>query len=74
MSEYLLPDKVYDVLKWVGLSLFPALAVFAPTVGTAVGWGETEIAVTVLNAIGVLIGALIGASALKKKVGDNGED
>ena len=34
---WLIPDKVYDVLKWVGLVVLPALAVFVQTVGTAVG-------------------------------------
>lgn len=62
---YLLPDTVYAVLKWVGLIALPALAVFAQTVGQAAGWPGTDLTVTVLNALGLLVGAFIGASTAK---------
>lgn len=66
---WLIPDKVYDVLKWVGLVVLPALAVFVQTVGTAVGWDGTGITVTVLTALGTLVGVVIGASELKARYG-----
>lgn len=66
--DYLIPDRVYDVLKWVGLIAFPAIATFVQTVGTAAGWDMTDLCVTVLNACGTLVGALIAASAVKGKV------
>lgn len=65
---WLIPDKAYDVLKWVGLVVLPALAVFVQTVGTAVGWTGTGITVTVLTALGTLVGALIGVSAIKQRL------
>lgn len=40
-NKYLLPDKVYDVLKWVGLVVCPALATLTLTVGNTVGWADT---------------------------------
>lgn len=61
--QYLLGDKAYTILKWVGLVAVPAVAVFVGTVGDAWGLPYTEQIVTTLNAAGVLIGALVAVSA-----------
>ena len=71
---WLLPDRAYDVLKWVGLIVCPALATFMLTLGQV--WGipcASEIAATTVAA-GALIGALIGVSAVKGGGGANGSD
>lgn len=60
--KYWLPDTVYNVAKWVGLILLPALAVLIHTVGPAWGMPYVEQIVLTINALGVFIGALIGAS------------
>ena len=60
----MIPDKVYDVLKWVGLIFFPAMATLVGTVGPAWGLAHCDEIVLTLNAIGTCIGALIGASSL----------
>lgn len=65
--QYLLPDKAYDILKWVGLVALPAVATFVGTVGTAVEWPMTTIAVTVITAAGTLVGALIGVTTAAAK-------
>lgn len=65
--QYLLPDKVYNVLKWVGLVALPAVATFVGTVGTAAEWPMTTIAVTVITAAGTLVGALIGVTTATAK-------
>lgn len=64
-NKYLLPDKAYGTLKWVALVVLPALAVFAHVMGPAWGLPYVDQIVTTLNALGTLIGAVIGASALK---------
>lgn len=69
MPDYLLPDKAYDVLKWIGLIVCPALAAFVGAVGPAWGMPHVDAVVLTINAVGVLIGAVIGASQLKA-VGD----
>lgn len=71
MNNYLIPDGVYQVLKWTGLIALPAVATFVATVGEAWGWDATlcDAVVATLNAAGVLMGALIAASAVK---GSNG--
>lgn len=59
-----LNDKVYDVCKWLGLLVFPAIAVFISTVLPV--WGVDAGLVKALtvtsNAIGVLIATVIGIS------------
>lgn len=67
--QYLLPDKTYNILKWVGLVALPAIATFVGTVGTAVEWAPTAIAVTVITAAGTLVGALLGVSHATAKEG-----
>ena len=62
--SWLLPDRAYDVLKWVGLVVCPALATFMLTLGQV--WGipcASEVAATTV-AVGTLVGAVIGASEL----------
>jgi len=66
--KYLLGDKLYTVLKWIGLIACPAVAVFVSTVGAAWGWANIEPVVITINAFGVLIGALIGISQASAKV------
>lgn len=62
--QYFMPDGVYNVLKWVGLIALPALAVFYSIIAPAWGLPYADQVVLTLNALGVLIGTLIGASQL----------
>lgn len=72
--QYILPDKAYNILKWVGLVALPAIATFFGTVGAAVEWGPTTVAVTVITACGTLIGALLGVSCATAKPADPSAD
>jgi hypothetical protein len=65
--NYFLPENVYHVLKWLGLVACPALAVFYGTVAPAWGWPYPDAVVLTINAAGVLIGVLIGASQVTAK-------
>lgn len=65
--QYLLHDKAYNILKWVGLVALPAVGTFVGTVGTAVNWEPTGIAVTVITAAGTLVGALLGVTTATAK-------
>lgn len=64
---YFLPDKAYNALKWIAIIACPALATFYGVVAPLWGWPAPESVVTTINAIGVLIGALIGYSAITAK-------
>ena len=66
VPDWLIPSRVYDILKWLGLIVLPALALFVNTVGPAWGWPHVDAIVTTLNALGILAGALIGVSANKQ--------
>lgn len=58
----IIPDKVYNVLKWTCLIALPAIAVFYFAISKI--WGlpyGAEITATI-NAVAVLIGSLIGIS------------
>lgn len=71
--EYLLPDRAYQVLKWVGLVVIPATATLVGAVGTAWGWPHITAIVTTVTAIGTFIGALVGVSAATGKPVENTE-
>lgn len=67
----ILPDKAYDVLKWICLICLPALATFYGVISKI--WGlplGTEICSTI-TAVATLIGALIGISHLNIQYGKN---
>ena len=70
--KYFLPDKLYNVLKWLGLIACPAIAVFVGVLGNAWGW-QVEPWILTINGLGVLIGALIGASAITAKAGEDAD-
>lgn len=68
-----MPDKIYDILKWVCLIALPALAVLYFTLAKI--WGlpyGAEITATI-NAVALFIGSLIGVSqiAINKEAKDN---
>lgn len=63
-----LPDKVYDVLKWVGLVAFPAIGTFYANVGPLWGWPNVEAVKNTCLELGLLVGALIGLSAISIKL------
>ena len=58
------PDRLYTFLKWLCLIALPAISVFMLTVLPVLGVQENTvtIVVTIISAVGTLIGALIGVS------------
>ena len=69
-SDYLLPGRVYDILKWLALIALPAVAWLVGAVGPQ--WGQPHCGelVTTINAIGLFVGALIGVSQLTSVTAD----
>ena len=59
-----LPNKVYDILKWVSIICIPALVVFLSVVlgVLEVNPKTVNVITTIISALGTLIGALIGVS------------
>lgn len=73
--EYIISDRAYKVLKWAGVIVLPALATFVGTVAPA--WGMdaalSDAIVTTLNAVGILMGAVLVVSAATARPTEGGE-
>lgn len=57
-----LKDTVYDVLKWIALICLPALGVAYSALAGVWGWPYADEIVRTVNAVCVLLGALLGIS------------
>lgn len=75
MPDWLIPDKAYDVLKWGGLIVFPAIATCFGTIAPAWGMdsGLCGSVVLTINAIGTCVGVIIGASEIKARTSNGGD-
>lgn len=60
----LLPDKAYEILKWICVIAIPALVILIKTVFPVQNIPYAEPIATTLTAIGLFIGALIGVSTI----------
>ena len=68
----IIPDKIYNILKWVAIIALPALSFFYFTISQI--WGlpyGTEVSATI-DALALLIGTLIGVSNYNYKKGAEG--
>ena len=60
-----IPNKVYDVLKWVLLIVVPASIGLLTTLATAWNWNiPLEAIIQTITAIATFVGALIGVSSI----------
>lgn len=62
-----LPNKVYDVLKWITLVLLPALTTFVGVILNAFDFQGTEIILTIMAGFTTFMGAILGISNLNYK-------
>lgn len=58
-----LPDKVYDIMKWVVMIVIPSLTTFYCTLDSIFGWGLGDTVAKVSAAVCTLLGALLGISS-----------
>lgn len=70
--KYIIPEKPYKVLKWVGLIVLPAVATLVSTVGPVWGMdGELcQAVVTTITAVSTFGGVVLGVSAATAKSGE----
>lgn len=59
-----LKDKQYQIIKWVVLTVLPALSVLVGALGKAYGFEYTDLTVLTINAVAVFLGAVTGVSQL----------
>lgn len=59
----MLPQKIYETLRWVIAIILPALGVLVVSIDSiwTLGWPAQEISLT-LDAIGLFLGAVFGIS------------
>ena len=62
-----LNDKIYDVLKWIALICLPALGVAYSALAGVWGWPYADEIARTVNAICVLLGALLGISTAEDR-------
>lgn len=66
-------ETTYDILKWIGRIVLPALAVLYATIGNIWGLPYTEEIPTTITAIDVFLNALLGISS-ENYYKDNSEE
>ena len=66
-------NKVYDILKWIALVVFPAIATLFSAVSMIWGIPYGEQITSTIIAIDTALGAILGVSSIKyvKKAGDS---
>ena len=57
-----LPDKVYDIMKWLVMCVIPALTTFYCVCDKVFNWGYAEIVATISAALCTCIGTILGIS------------
>ena len=62
-----LPNKVYDVLKWIALIFLPAVAVLYGALAPVWGWAYPDEIVYTITAVDTFLGALLGISNINYK-------
>lgn len=58
-------DKVYTVIKWVCLTVVPALNVLITSLCALYGWGWGNIVIGTIDAVAVFVGAILGIGSYK---------
>ena len=69
----ILSDKVYNTLKWLLLTVVPALITLISGLGTIYGYDTTQIT-AVIGIIATFIGALVGISNANYAKGESNND
>lgn len=64
-------NTTFDKLKWTAIIIIPAIATFVGTVGVATSWPQTDIAVTIITAVGVFLGSVLGVSSREYNKNNN---
>lgn len=57
-----LPDKIYDIMKWLVMCVIPALTTLYCVIDKTFGWGYAEIVATISAAVCTCLGTILGIS------------
>lgn len=70
-----IPDKVYDILKWVVIIVLPAAATLYNVLASVWGWPFADEVVKTVTAVDTFLGAVlcISTATYNKEVKPNGD-
>ena len=54
-----LPDKIYNVLKWIVIIVLPAVGTLYAALAPLWGWGYADEIVTTITAVDTFLGAVL---------------
>lgn len=57
----ILPDKIYNILKWILMTFVPALIVLISTMGVIYNF-DTEVITLTIGAIATFVATIVGIS------------
>lgn len=60
-----LPDKVYDVLKWIVIIVIPATTTLFVTFDSVFNWGIGNYVAPISSAVCAFLGAILGISTIE---------
>lgn len=60
-----LPDKIYNVLKWIVIIVLPAAATLYAALAPLWGWGYADAIVKTVTAVDTFLGAVLCISSVK---------
>ena len=67
-------NKVYDILKWVALTLLPALTTLYGVIGTTLQIPHTQEVITIAIAVDTCLGTCLGISSANYNKGKGDSD
>ena len=70
---FVIPDKVYDVLKWVVIIVLPAVRMFYEDLADNWGWAYTEQIGKTIGSFTVFLAAIICISTVGYNRGKNND-
>ena len=62
-----LPGKLYQMFKWLTLTVLPALAVLVGSIGPVWSLPHSHAIVTTISAVSLFLGSIIGISEMKAR-------
>ena len=61
----ILNDKLYNIIKWILLTVIPALNILIATLCALYGWSWGNIVIGTIDAVAAFVGAIIGVGSIK---------
>ena len=70
MKNFQLSNEAYSLLKWGTAIFLPAFSTLVGTIGTALNWEHTQLALIILTAFTTFMGTLLGITSANYNAGN----